>query len=121
MRLPLIILTGLAIWGGALAGPAVSAESPLTGREAAIAVREEVGNNWALLDTVPRRPASRETTVSVTCAGVSSRRRLCSWEASNSNRGQAAEGLAVVVDRSGGADARLYAYRCVARAGLDCL
>jgi len=122
MRFTLILLAGLAICGGAFAATAGAGADPaLTGREAALAVREEVGNNWALLETVPRHPQSRETTVSVTCAGVSSRRRLCSWEASNRRRGQVAEGLAVVVDHSNGASARLYAYRCEGRAGLGCL
>jgi hypothetical protein len=122
MRFPLIIAAALALWGGTAAvGTALAAEQPLTGREAAIAVREEVGNNWALLETVPRRPESRETTVSVDCAGASSRRRLCAWEASNSARGQIAQGLAVVVGRTGGAEARLYAFRCEGRAGLGCL
>ena len=122
MRLPLIILAALAVWGStATLGTALAADAPLTGREAAIAVREEVGNNWTLLETVPRSPDSRETTASVDCAGVSSHRRLCAWEARNAARGQLAEGLAVVIDRSGGAEARLYAFRCEGRAGLGCL
>jgi hypothetical protein len=119
MRPALAIAAFLVLLLGA--SPASASQSPLTGREAALAVREEVGANWALLETASGRPESRSTTFSAECMGVTPRRRLCSWEASNPDRGQEAKGLAVVRARSGGAAARLYAYRCQARDGLDCL
>jgi hypothetical protein len=122
MRLPILAALALIALGASTAGAATADRQPplLTGREAALAVREEVGANWALLETARRGPPG-QATFKVECMGIAPRRRLSSWEARNKERGQHAEGLASVRAAPGGAVARLYAYRCVARAGLGCI
>ena len=121
MRLSILAVVVLAALAASPAAASTGVgQSPLTGREAALAVREEVGANWVLLETARRGPGTRPATVEVVCMSTTPRRRLCSWEASNETRGVSAEGLATVRALPGGASARLYAYRCEAR-GLTCV
>jgi hypothetical protein len=96
------------------------AASRLSGREAALAVREEIGNSWLSLSTFPRGIHTPGATAEVECRALSPGKLVCDWSAANAPRGQHADGLAVVAARPGGAEARLYAYFCQGPEGLSC-
>src|SRR4051812_16317065 len=66
------------------------------GREAAQAVREEIGNSWLSLSTFPRDIRTPGATAEVRCRALSPGKRVCDWTAANAPRGQHADGLAVV-------------------------
>ena len=122
MRLSIIAALALLVVSAnvATASAAPERSSSLTAREAALAVREEVGANWTLLETGRRGPGSEAATIEVDCMGITPRKRVCVWEGSNEERGVTAEGLATVRALPGGPSARLYAFRCEAR-GLACV
>jgi hypothetical protein len=92
----------------------------LSGREAAQAVREEIGNSWLSLSTFPREVRTPGASAEVECQALSAGKRVCDWSAANGPRGQHADGMAVVTGRPGGAEARLYAYFCRGPEGLAC-
>jgi hypothetical protein len=96
------------------------AAAKLSGREAAQAVREEIGNSWLSLSTFPRGIRTPGASAEVECRALSPGKLVCDWSAANAPRGQHADGLAVVAARSGGAEARLYAYFCQGPEGLSC-
>jgi hypothetical protein len=96
------------------------AGAALSGREAARAVREEIGNSWISLATYPARVRTPGASTRIECTEMSAAKRVCDWSASNSGRRQFADGVAVVSARPGGAVARLYASFCRGPEGLAC-
>jgi hypothetical protein len=106
-----------ALGGAGGAGASGSGEA-----DAVRAVKEEIGNRWLLMETVPRALRSRGASASVDCDGVTGARFLCSWSARNEFHDQVAEGFAVVVPGPGDvADARLFASFCAAHEAQPCV
>src|SRR4051812_39101725 len=107
----------IAIVAVCLALPvAAGAAGPPAQSGAVRAVKEEIGNRWLLLETVPHSVRSRGASATVDCDEVARARFLCSWSASNALHGQAAEGFALVKPQSrADPSARLFAEVCTAR------
>lgn len=75
------------------------------------AVKEEVGNEWLLLTTVPKSLKVPGTHVSVSCKELSKTRFRCSFTGSN-HVGYRAFGDAKVTVFPGGAEASLIRAKC---------
>ena len=120
MRPAALLLVLAALFGlGGVDGAGASG----SGEAGAVrAVKEEIGNRWLLMETVPRALRSRGASASVDCDRVSDGRSLCSWSASNEFHDQVAEGFAVVVPRPGDeVEARLFASFCAAHEAQPCV
>ncbi len=114
----LLVLAGLILLGGTAA--AAAGGSGEAGAEHA--VREEIGNRWLLMETVPRTVRTRGASASVSCDAVAGGRFLCSWSARNELHDQVAEGFAVVGPQAGsGSEARLFASNCTAHEAQPCV
>ena len=111
------------------AGVAVAKQSAKA--KAIKAVKEEIGNEWLLLKTVPKRLKSPGAHVSVICKGLSKTRFRCSFTASHHfgphhRNAESATGEARVKVFPHGAEAILLRAKCVAEAdgevlpGLTC-
>lgn len=87
--------------------------------QAVRAVKEEIGNKWVLLTTVPASLNTTGAHASVYCKELSATKLLCTWSAGNKLHYRAS-GRARVTVYSKAAEARLIEARCEAKYELPC-